>query len=259
MGREGDMVPGRTQVDFGMFERSALAEQICARFLSLIEEGHLRPGDKLPPERELAATMQVSRPSLREALRALSVINVVEMRQGDGTYVTSLEPSLLVEHLDFVFSLDDSTFLQLLKARKAMEPGIAAMAASRISDQEIAELEACLERTLASMEDPAAFLQSDLALHARIAAAAQNPILSRFMAIIGRLGEASRQRTVDIAGIRQQTVIDHQAVVSALKARDPAAAHRAMLQHLTHVEQQLESASTETRSGHDDHPLVEDA
>jgi GntR family transcriptional repressor for pyruvate dehydrogenase complex len=226
-----------------MFERSALAEQICARFLSLIEEGHLRPGDKLPPERELAATMRVSRPSLREALRALSVINVVEMRQGDGTYVTSLEPALLVEHLDFVFSLDDSTFLQLLEARKALEPGIAAAAAGRISDKEIAELEACLERTLASMEEPAAFLQADLELHARIAAAAQNPILNRFMAIIGRLGEASRQRTVEIAGIRQQTVSDHRAIVLALKARDPAGAHQAMLQHLDHIQQQLESVS----------------
>jgi GntR family transcriptional repressor for pyruvate dehydrogenase complex len=237
------MVADRAPVDFGLFERSALAERICARFLSLIEEGHLRPGDKLPPERELAITMGVSRPSLREALRALSVMNVVEMRQGDGTYVTSLEPSLLVEHLDFVFSLDDSTFLQLLDARKALEPGIAAAAASRISDQEISELEACLDRTLASMEEPTAFLQADLELHARIAAAAQNPILNRFMAIIGRLGEASRQRTVEIAGIRRQTVIDHGAVVSALKARDPAAAYQAMLQHLDHIQQQLEAVS----------------
>lgn len=235
----------RTPVDFGMFERSALAEQICARFLSLIEEGHLRPGDKLPPERELAATMQVSRPSLREALRALSVINVVEMRQGDGTYVTSLEPSLLVEHLDFVFSLDDSTFLQLLEARKALEPGIAAAAARRISDAEIAELEACLDRSLACMEKPTAFLQADVELHARIAAAAQNPILTRFMAIVGRLGEASRQRTVEIAGIRQQTVVDHQAVVLALKVRDPAGASRAMLQHLTHIQQHLAGVSAE--------------
>ncbi|MCB0245489.1 MAG: FadR family transcriptional regulator, partial [Anaerolineae bacterium] len=73
---------------FEPVRKSAIAEEISARLLSLIQEKQLKPGDKLPPERELAATMQVSRPSLREALRALSMMNVVEIRQGDGTYVT---------------------------------------------------------------------------------------------------------------------------------------------------------------------------
>ena len=231
---------------FGILERTALPEQICTRLLSLIEEGHLRAGDKLPPERELAATMRVSRPCLREALRALSMMNVVEMRQGDGTYVTSLEPALLVEHLDFVFSLDDSTFLQLLEARRALEPGIAAAAARRISDEEIAALEDCLAKTVASLNDHTAFLQTDLELHSLIAAAAQNPILSRFMAVLSRLGEASRRRTVEVASVRLQTIIDHQAIVSALQDRDPDASYLAMLQHLDHIQHELEQRSRST-------------
>ena len=90
---------------FGPVKKNAIAEEIIARLLGLIRDRQLQPGDKLPPERELAAMLGVSRPSLREALRALSVMNVLEMRQGDGTYVSSLEPDLLVEHLGFVLSI----------------------------------------------------------------------------------------------------------------------------------------------------------
>src|SRR5512146_521879 len=101
------MTVTNSMTTFGPFEKDVLPKKIATRLLSLIKEKHLRPGDKLPPERELAVMMQVSRPSLREALRALSIINIIEIRQGDGTYVTSLEPELLIEPLDFVFSLDD--------------------------------------------------------------------------------------------------------------------------------------------------------
>ncbi|MEZ4768608.1 MAG: GntR family transcriptional regulator [Caldilineales bacterium] len=116
---------------FEPVRKSAIAEEISARLLTLIQEKQLKPGDKLPPERELAATMQVSRPSLREALRALALMNVLEIRQGDGAYVTSLEPDLLVEHLDFVISLDDSTIHHLFEVRRILETGIAQLAAQR--------------------------------------------------------------------------------------------------------------------------------
>lgn len=225
--------------EFGTFERSALPEQICTRFLSLIEDGVLRPGDRLPPERELAATMQVSRPSLREALRALSMMNVIEMRQGAGTFVTSLEPALLVEHLDFVFSLDDSTFLQLFEARRILEPGIAAVAAQRITEAEIAGLQACLARGRKQVEHREAFVRADLELHQLVASAAGNPILSRFMSVLGRLGIASRRRTVEIAGVATQVVGDHEIIVAALSIRDPEAAYQAMLQHLENVQRRL--------------------
>lgn len=226
-------------MEFGNFERSALSERIVERLLSLIEERELQPGDKLPPERELASVMGVSRPPLREALRALSMMNVLEIRQGDGTYVTSLEPSLLVEHLDFVFSLDDSTFLELLQARKILEVGIVGIAVQQITDEEIAGLEACLQKCIEGLEDHQAFLRADLELHEKIADAARNPILNRFMVATGRLGLASRRRTVEIPGVPEQALEDHRAIVRALKMRDAEAAQRAMLQHLDKLEQQL--------------------
>ncbi len=218
--------------------KTAIAETIVARLLDLIKERELGPGDKLPPERELAAMLEVSRPSLREALRALSVLNVIEMRQGDGTYVSSLDPGLLVEHLEFVLALDDSTILQLFEARKILEVGIVALAAQRITDEEIEALERIVHTT-ETIEDPIDFLKNDLELHERITEAAQNPILARTMASISQLGLASRRRTTAIPGVMPNTVEDHRRIVAALKARDPQAAQKAMLTHLNQVEQRL--------------------
>ena len=225
---------------FGSIKKNALAEEILSRLLNLIKERELRPGDKLPPERELATMMNVSRPSLREALRALSIMNIIEIRQGDGTYISSLEPDLLVEHLDFVFALDDSTFLELFEARKILEVGIVALAAERITDEEIAVLEDCLQNAVDSAADPVAFLQADLDLHEAITRAAKNPILSRVMTSISQLGSASRSRTTSIPGVVNDTVNDHHNIVAALKARNPEAARQAMLFHLNNVETRLE-------------------
>jgi GntR family transcriptional regulator, transcriptional repressor for pyruvate dehydrogenase complex len=224
---------------FGVFERDMLPERIANRIVSLISERQLRPGDKLPSERELASIMQVSRPSLREALRALAILNIVEIRQGSGTYVSSLKPELLVEHLDFVFALDDSTFAELLEARSVLEPSLAALAAVHATEAELAELCACMEKVAASANDPAGFLEADIELHQIITQAAHNQILRHFMASLTRLGVASRARTVALPGIRLQTVDDHQKIVDALVRRDSGAAARAMQKHMENVRQSL--------------------
>lgn len=225
-----------------MFEtlpKNALSEDIVRKLLILLKEKKLRPGDRLPPERELAEQLQVSRPSLREALRALSIMHVVETRQGSGTYISSLEPKRLVEHLDFVFALADSTYLSLFEARKVVEVGICGLAAERITDGEIARLERCLEKSRQGFTDIDVYFQADVEIHEIITEAAASPILSRIMASISHLSRASRQRTVVLPGIVQQVIEDHTAIVRALKLRDPDAARLAMHQHLAHVEQRL--------------------
>lgn len=241
---------------FGTFKKSSISEDIVENLLSLIRERELRPGDKLPPERELAAMMQVSRPSLREALRALAIMNVIEIRQGDGTYVTSLEPNLLMAHLDFVFALTDTAFLELFEARRILEPGLVAMAAARITDEEIAELEQCLARSQEVVDDYEAFAAADLEMHELIAKAARNSILERCMAGVSALGRVSRRRTVALPGVTLQSLQDHRAIVSALKARDPLAARQAMLDHLRNVETELKHLTPNGDGVHPDgtHP-----
>jgi len=228
---------------FGVVERDVLPERIAARLVSLIGERQLRPGDKLPPERELAAIMRVSRASLREALRGLSMVNIVEIRQGSGTYVTSLKPELLVEHLHFFFALDDATFSEWLEARQILEPALAAAAATTATDTELAQLRGWLARATAAVEDPDAFLQADLELHELITNAAHNQILARFMASLARLGMASRRRTNTLPGVRRQSLGEHAEIVNALLARDPRAAAEAMAHHLEHIRTSLRESA----------------
>jgi GntR family transcriptional repressor for pyruvate dehydrogenase complex len=229
---------------FRIISRGAVAEDIVAQLLSMIREKKLRSGDKLPPERELTVLMDVSRPSLREALRTLSVMGVIELRHGSGIYVTRLEPAKLVEHLDFVFSLDDSTYLQLFETRKVLEPPICALAAQRITEEEVAQLEECLSRSSLGLTNYEAYLQADLDLHEIIVTAARNPLLQRFMSSLHSLGKASRKRTATLPGVVEQTIQDHQSILQTLREHQPEAAQLAMLVHLEHVEQRLKQVPT---------------
>jgi GntR family transcriptional regulator, transcriptional repressor for pyruvate dehydrogenase complex len=211
-------------------------QQIVSRLLDLIQQRHLGPGDRLPAERELAASMGVSRSSLREALRALTVLGVTDMRHGTGTYVSSLEPELLVRPLSFVLSLSEQASDQLFEARKVVEPAMAALAARRIDDDALQRLDGCVARAQATIGDAEAFMETDLELHDTIREAAGNAILGRFMESIHALGLASRQATGTKRAVRDQSVEDHRKIVAALRARDGAGASDAMRRHLDNVE-----------------------
>src|SRR5215210_7510891 len=152
-------------ISFGTVARDALPDQIAARLIGLITERRLRPGDRLPPERELAATMGVSRSSLREALRALAMLGVTEMRHGDGTYLTSLEPGALMRPVGLVLALSESGVQELFEARKLVEPGLAALAAERIGDEAAAALTRCARDSKKALDDAEAFMWNDIELH----------------------------------------------------------------------------------------------
>ncbi len=233
----------KSTVEFGTFQRSILSEQIAERIIGMIKESRLKPGDLLPPERELAKTMGVSRPSLREALRALSIMHIIENRQGSGTYVASLEPERLVEHLDIVFSLDDSTFEELFEARRIIEVGIVGLAAELCKPEDIAVLNRIHEKSVESVDDPSAFMECDLDLHNKILQISHNPILNLFMRSVTKLSIFSRKRTNEFRGVREQTVLDHAMIIESISNHNPEEARKAMMNHLGHVEKRLSNPS----------------
>lgn len=238
---------------FTVVPRSTLPEEVANRLLTLIRERELRPGTKLPAERSLAGMMDVSRPVVREALRALSLMRVVDIRQGDGTYVTSLEPRQLIAHLDFVFAKDSVALAQLLEARRVVEVGNARLAAFRITESEIAALGDLVASLAGCIDDPDRFSELDIALHEAVCAAANNFLLAQFMNIVSTLGKVSRERTGGLRTVREAALRDHRRILDALRAHDPDAAQRAMLEHLDHVEQGLRPAA-----GTDDAELTAD-
>jgi GntR family transcriptional repressor for pyruvate dehydrogenase complex len=223
-------------IAFGTVTRDALPDQIAARMIALITERQLKAGDRLPPERELAASMGVSRSSLREALRALSMLGVTEMRQGDGTYLTALEPEQLFRPVGLVLSLTDAGLAELFEARKLVEPGLAALAAERIDTAAAAELTECAAASPEVLEDAEAFMWNDIELHGRIARAADNAVLCRLLDSVASMGIASRRRTGRLAKVRAQSAQDHLEIVAAIAAGKAEEARAAMLRHLENVE-----------------------
>lgn len=229
----------------GAVHREAISDQITERILSLIRERHLQPGDKLPPERDLAASLGVSRATLRESLRSLAIMNVVELKQGSGTYVTSLEPTLLVENFALVFSLTHHSFLQLIEARKVIEPGAAALTAENITDGQVAQLEQVLKRSRECLRiNPEAFPELDIEFHIKVAEYSGNALLNRIMQALTRMSIASSQRTAstDIGYSTrriERAIRMHEDILNAIKQHNPELAREQMLLHLTSVEETL--------------------
>jgi DNA-binding FadR family transcriptional regulator len=222
---------------FTTIQRSGVPDEAIGMVKGMILRGELQPGQKLPPERDLAAQLGVSRPSLREAIRALIALNILESRHGNGTFVTSLDPELLAEPIDFVLQVNESALDALFEARKVVEAGVAALAAERATDLELARLEEHARRGRAVVGDFDACLEYDVLFHDMIRETARSPILGSLVESIAALSVESRRQTGQSLAVRRKTMADHEAIVRAIKSRDPRAAYQAMIDHLSHVQE----------------------
>ena len=222
-------------VEFKTIRRSAVAHEAIDVIKQMIVNGELRPGQRLPAERDLAAQLGLSRPSLREAIRALIALNILESRHGEGTFVSTLEPELLSEPIDFLLRVNDDSLHALFEARRVLEAGVASLAAVRATDLELTELEDFAKRGRTKVADIDAFIEHDIEFHARISRAARSPILASLLGSVSALSLASRRQTAQSSAVRVRALADHEAMVKTLKARDPQAAHQAMIAHLEHV------------------------
>ncbi|MFJ2744196.1 FadR/GntR family transcriptional regulator [Streptomyces sp. NPDC087440] len=220
----------------------AVTDEAIERIKAMIVSGALRPGDRLPKESELAAELGLSRNSLREAVRALSLIRILDVRQGDGTYVTSLDPQLLLEAVSFVVDFHrDDTVLEFLAVRRILEPAATAMACGRLGD---AELDALEERLGALGEAPSVeeLVAADLEFHRAIVRGSGNSVLCSLLD--GLSGPTTRARVW--RGLTQEDAIsrtlhEHRAILAALRAGDAEAARSWATVHIASVEQWLRS------------------
>ncbi|MFI0941965.1 FadR/GntR family transcriptional regulator [Streptomyces sp. NPDC021020] len=220
----------------------AVTDEAIEKIKEMIVSGALRPGDRLPKESELAAELGLSRNSLREAVRALSLIRILDVRQGDGTYVTSLDPQLLLEALSFVVDFHrDDTVLEFLAVRRILEPAATAMAAISIPEDELDALQGKLD-ALGAQPSVEELVASDLEFHRGIVAASGNSVLCSLLD--GLSGPTTRARVW--RGLTQEdavsrTLLEHQAILGALRDRDAEAARSWATVHIASVEQWLRS------------------
>src|SRR5208337_926125 len=174
-------------IDYEIEKKKSTTELIVQKLLELIRIRSLKSGDKLPSERGLSELMKVSRPSLREALKSLEMMSIIRIRQGSGAFVNKLEPESVVEHLDIVFTLDDTLYHDLYKARRVLESAIAGIAAELITDEELVEIESNIEKAARAVRKPQEFLALDFQLHSLILKASKNRILPVFIQSINKL------------------------------------------------------------------------
>ncbi|HYN95331.1 MAG TPA: FCD domain-containing protein [Pilimelia sp.] len=215
-----------------------VTEDTIEKIKQMLVEGELGPGDKLPIERDLAARLGVSRNSLREAVRALTTIRVLQARQGDGTYVTSLAPELLLDSIGFVADLHrDAAVLEFLHVRRVLEPEATALAAARLADDELGRLDQLLgeaERLAAEPPvDHARMVANDHAFHSLITGACGNQVLAALITnLSSRTAQARIWRGRTDEDAMRRTLAEHRAIHAALSARD---AFRARMYATTHV------------------------
>jgi GntR family transcriptional repressor for pyruvate dehydrogenase complex len=213
--------------------RVALTDQAITKIKDLIVNGEFAPGSKLPKEKELADRLGLSRNSLREAVRALTLVGVLEPRQGDGTYVTSLEPDLLLAGTSFVSDLlTGPTILELYQVRRILEPAATALAATRLSEEDLAALETCLRR-MDEAETTQSFIDTDVEFHRIIVNACGNATLASLIQnLSGGTMRARIWRAIQEQGSVESTRAMHHDIFGALQARDAELAAAADLTHL---------------------------
>jgi DNA-binding FadR family transcriptional regulator len=221
----------------------AVTDSAIDKIKEMIVSGELRPGDRLPKEADLADRLGLSRNSLREAVKALSVIRVLDVRQGDGTYVTSLEPQLLLDALTFVVDFHrDDTVLEFLEVRRILEPAATAMAARLMTDGDVAKLRAVLDE-LGDEPTIEALVANDLEFHRQIAAGSGNNVLcSLIESLSGPTTRARIWRGLTQEGAVAKTREQHVAILEAISSRQPEVARAWATVHVAGVEDWLRRA-----------------
>jgi GntR family transcriptional regulator, transcriptional repressor for pyruvate dehydrogenase complex len=223
-------------MDLAPIKSTRIYEEIVRQVKAMISEGRLKAGDRLPPERDLAEKFVVSRTSVREALRALESLGLVEIRPGEGTFVREVSIDALVEPLALLMVSQREAIGELFEARRLLEPSLAALAAVRATPEEIQEMERILEEQAKEVAGGRTGLSQDARFHAAIGAAAHNRAITRIAHAIMDLLTQSREDSLNTPGRPTRSHEDHRRILTAIRRHDAEAARQAMLDHIEAVE-----------------------
>jgi GntR family transcriptional repressor for pyruvate dehydrogenase complex len=215
------------------------AEEVVVRLRDMIHDGELSPGDRLPPERDLAKLLGVSRPTLRAGIRSLATVGILQSRQGAGTFVAERDesPTLDGSPLRMLSALHGFTSDEMFEARLALEMSVAAMAAERATSEQMTLLAEEITGMYASIDNPEGYLVHDMKFHQTIAAASNNRILTSLMNMVATILFDSRSKTVKRARDLKESAEQHHNIYRALRERDPEGARRAMREHLLQTQE----------------------
>lgn len=226
---------------------TSTAEEVASRLRDMIHSGELSAGDKLPPERDLAKILGVSRPTLRAGIRSLSAVGILFSKQGAGTFVAARDesPTLDSSPLRMLSALHGFTSDEMFEARLALEMSIAGLAAKRITSEQMTTLAEEIAGMYASLTEPEQYLVHDMRFHQIVAAASGNRILTSLMNMVATILFEYRSKTVKRATDLKESAEQHHNIYRALRDHDAEAAEQAMHDHLVETQkaQRLEVES----------------
>jgi len=221
-------------------KKISVAEQAIERIYELIKENELKSGDKLPPERDLMKTLKISRTSLREGIRALEMIGVIDVRQGHGTIIGEANLSnAIIKPLAFSILLNKNTFIELFEARKVIEVECAGLAAEKMTSSELEKIKKSFKSLIRYKKDREKSIKYEIRLHEEITRAAKNKVLERILSSIKTLLKESRDTTVPEDGVSPETIIYHKELIQSFNTHNSAKARSIMYKHLDSVSKRL--------------------
>ena len=209
-----------------------LTMQVVNHITTLIENGTLKPGDKIPPERELARKLKISRASLRTGIGYLAAMGVMKVRHGVGTFVADGPPEIGKSSLGLLGALHGFKSWQMFEARLLLESGLAALAAERGKEEHLTVLAEEVAEMYATVDDPEEYLIHDVRFHRTIALASGNPILAALMETITTALYDERRKTVELSRNLKDSADTHREIYRAIRAKNSVEARKVMERHL---------------------------
>jgi GntR family transcriptional regulator, transcriptional repressor for pyruvate dehydrogenase complex len=234
-------------VDLGRREPTSL--EVARRLLDFFLSGEITPGDRMPSERQLAADLGVGRSAVREAITALALLGLVEVRQGDGTYLRRIDTGLPIDSIEWGMLLGQRRTHDLIEARRHLEIVVAGLAATRRDEVAMQELRRLVAEMEAATGDPARFVAADVAFHLCLARATGNDVLSRMLTSIGQLLGDWIARVMRRPESYPPTLAEHRAVMEAIATGNAEAAQAAMAAHMDGAEARLTVSMGESGTG----------
>jgi GntR family transcriptional repressor for pyruvate dehydrogenase complex len=224
------------KIEFEAVKKTKVYEKVVEQLQRMIRDGLVKPGEKLPPERELAETFQVGRSSVRDAIRTLELMGLVEARQGEGTVVREPSGDALANPLTAMLLQQREFVSELLELRGMIEPTLAARAATHASAGDLARLEDILRRQKDKVGRGELAIEEDSEFHYSIAQAAQNKVVLQVVDVFMDLLRESRKQSLQVEGRLQKSLASHQQILRAIAEHDTVAAESSMRRHIQEIE-----------------------
>ena len=225
------------QFDIGpRISRMAISDELVARFKDLIAKGVFAPGQKLPPERELAEALAVSRPTVRQALRALQIMGVIRVRQGSGSYLSLSARDIMRVPLEFALAFQNVAKTDLFETRRTLEVELASLAAERRTEEDLEAMHHALAAMRGTMGDPEAWCQTEPEFHMCIVRAARNGVMMTIIEMLSQMLMESRKETVRLLTEYESSFRSHDNIYIEIKKQNPVAAAKRMIEHFELLE-----------------------